>query len=262
MIRPNDSTELVFRSSIAGAGVNVGNDEVAWVGQPGALSMFLREGDPAPGNPGETVSAFRNLMINASGDVAVLGFASGLPGGQRIWAGPPGGLVRVAGDGDAAPGDPGLSIVSILSDVVLAPTGQIAFVATVADAGFTVFLRGIYATDLAGDLCKVALEGDDLQLFVGDVREISSLDMTAISTGSGGQDGAPHGFNLSSELLFNVFFTDGTAAVVRADVTSCSATPVPIGLPLVLAIALVATGSLRLRSLLTRGAYQRSRHAT
>lgn len=50
----NNTGRVAFLSGLAGTGVTAANDFGIWVGQPGALVLVAREGDPAPDLPGLT----------------------------------------------------------------------------------------------------------------------------------------------------------------------------------------------------------------
>lgn len=54
-IRMNRAGELCFGSRMAGAGITTANDDAIWCGTPGNLEIRLREGEPAPGRPAETI---------------------------------------------------------------------------------------------------------------------------------------------------------------------------------------------------------------
>ena len=64
----NDAGQLAFAASLTGTGVNAGNDDGVWLCDGGAVSLFHREGNAAPGQPGNTLGPpFDPIQIAADG---------------------------------------------------------------------------------------------------------------------------------------------------------------------------------------------------
>lgn len=149
--RTNGAGVSVFKASLAGPGITTANGFGLWIGSPGAVTLLVRSGDPAPGTPaGVIFSGPDNYRINAAGQTV---FRSGLSGpgvddGNNfgLWSGTPGNVVLLAREGDAAPG---LGDGVIYSNVDLSPginrAGQSAFHAAVTGPGITgINMQGLW----------------------------------------------------------------------------------------------------------------------
>jgi hypothetical protein len=80
------STVAVSASLNLGGAVTAANDSGVWVGTPGNLQLFVREGATAPGAGGATFTGFVP-SANASGTIAFRGNLTGAVNPQGIWAG-------------------------------------------------------------------------------------------------------------------------------------------------------------------------------
>jgi hypothetical protein len=64
----NTSGQLAFVAGLAGTGIGGNNDSGVWLSDAGNVTLFHQEGDPAPGQPGNTMhQAWTPLQIDASG---------------------------------------------------------------------------------------------------------------------------------------------------------------------------------------------------
>jgi|688.fasta_scaffold00457_16 hypothetical protein len=111
--RISPAGHVLFGSSLSGAGVTTANDSALFGGLPGSLSVYAREGDPAPGTAGATLSSAFNgpsqQSTGMNGQGRIL-FQSALTGGDvsgtsnnAAWyTGLPGALEIVHRKGDAA----------------------------------------------------------------------------------------------------------------------------------------------------------------
>lgn len=163
--RVNSSGMVAFSASLTGPGVDGTNNTGIWAGQPGAVTLVVRAGSPAPGMPPGVVfaGALQNwLMLNDVGELLIRGALAG-PGIDSsndfgFWAGPPGALQLVAREGDVAPGTGG-GILGPFSGPFVDPpvpvlnaAGQVAFAANHSGG------RGIWRWN-AGALELVARTG-------------------------------------------------------------------------------------------------------
>ncbi len=108
--------------------------------------------------------------------------------------------------------------------------GQTAFLGTVAGTDVVDSnAKGIFATDKAGHLHKVAREGDLFDVnqdpLVIDNRTIKFVNFNLGSSGSGGRSNS---FNNAGQLTFALTFTDGTRGLFVATI----ALPEPASLTL------------------------------
>jgi hypothetical protein len=103
----------------------------------------------------------------------------------------------------------------------------VAFFADVIDpAGLLPPARGLWASDVGGELHLIALQGDTLTIAPGDMRTVASVYGNSVG---GGQDGMPSAFNDAGQIAFSVSFgTNAGNAIVVATMT----VPEPIALPL------------------------------
>jgi len=89
--------------------------------------------------------------------------------------------------------------------------GQVAFLGGLSGTGARD--DGIWATNRAGELQLVARKGGTLQVRPGDIRVITSVNLT---TGSGGGNGLGRGLNDRGEVAFSATFSDGSAGIFVA----------------------------------------------
>ncbi len=98
--------DIAFRAILNGS-------YAIWVGQPGAIQLLAKKGDPAPGIPDAT---FLNIggwtALNAQGTVAFWADAATPSGGYftGLWAGTPGHLQRVVASGQYVSVAPGHTV--------------------------------------------------------------------------------------------------------------------------------------------------------
>ncbi len=201
----NDTGNIAFLSSLAGAGVSASNDLGMWSDTSGALTLIARTGSSAPGTAG-TFSDLGDPAFNGTGRIAFRGFTA--PGVSGIWSEGPGALALVARVGDSAPGT--------RAGINFAGFGHPAF----NDAGHTAFWAvlsgpgvngsndtGLWAESPSGELTLIVREGDPLEVAPGDIRTMTWLSLV---TGSA-QGGRSTGFNDAGQIAFGSSFTDGSS---------------------------------------------------
>lgn len=115
----NDAGAVMFGGLLDPS--DASNDRGIWYGTPGALSLAVRKGDPAPGVPGRTFADFtvndgvrshqhlRRPRHNDAGQMVFIGYLDGPDPTVEagIWVGTPGNFQLVALYGQEAPGRPG-----------------------------------------------------------------------------------------------------------------------------------------------------------
>ncbi|HET6406493.1 MAG TPA: choice-of-anchor tandem repeat NxxGxxAF-containing protein [Chthoniobacteraceae bacterium] len=223
-LAPN-SSRLAFASRIKGTGVTGLNGTAIFAGLPGSFSMVTRQGDAAPGTePGVLFGSFMVNLISSAPHVADDGqvtFLAPLTGptvdatnDMGVWAGLSGSLKLVAREGFEVPGVPANLVFDTLDKPFMNPLGQIAFHATLGGPGLdSTNDRGLWATDLAGDLLLVARTGDTIDLGGGQIKTISGL---ALNSWTADNDGTQRIFNANGQLLFAASFTDGSGGLFVA----------------------------------------------
>jgi hypothetical protein len=183
-------------------------------GQLGALELIARSGDSigspiGPIDNGTMLGGFHQPIINNRG---MVGFTAGLVGPAVTAANNLGVFIAGGGEpklvartGDHVDGLPlGVTLAACDNTDHLTPTmnarGQIAFMACLAspDAG-TIFGKGIFATDVRGQLSLVARTGEEIEFRPGEFWAITDL---RLRTGSGGGDGLGRSLNNHGRLAY------------------------------------------------------------
>jgi hypothetical protein len=106
----NNNGRMAFESGLAGGTATAANDTGVWAGAPGALELVMREGDPAPGLPGELLGSTMgmSMQFNEQGQVLVNNTPTGGSAMTALYAWTPGvGLQLVAHGGDLVEVTPG-----------------------------------------------------------------------------------------------------------------------------------------------------------
>ncbi len=134
------------------------DDNALFIGVPGAVSMLVRENNPAPGIAGALFDSFSaDPAINDSGTTALLANLRNVPGGtnRAIFAGHAGSLSKVVRTGDALPGFPGVTFTFIGSPVINT-AGAVAFGANHSAEPNS----GIWIMNAGGAIAPALLPGD------------------------------------------------------------------------------------------------------
>lgn len=225
----NDAGQVAFGADLVGAVTTLTNSGI-WAGTPGSIQLVVREGMAAPGTSAGV--NFGNLsltpVLNGAGEVIFIGqlVGSGVTtsNDRGIWIGTPGSLRKIFREGDAAPGTGAGVVFSGSSGLPAANAlGQVAFQGVLGGTGVTTDNdRGVWATDLAGNLLLVVREGDSF-----DVNEGPGIDLRTIAGVSGveggGEDGRGDLFTDSGQIFLSLDFTDGTSGIFIASVPEPSA---------------------------------------
>lgn len=161
----NDTGQVAFSGLVTGPGISSSNDSGAWLGEPGALQLVLREGANAPGTTGNTdFSNPGSMAINHLGQVA---FESALAGptvtsstNEGLWTGSPGNLQLAARKGSAAPSS-GIGVnYSNFLQFDLSDSGMIVFRSTLTGAGVSGTNDDGIWRGVPGDVDLIAREGN------------------------------------------------------------------------------------------------------
>jgi hypothetical protein len=154
-----------FSGGLTGPGVTSNNDGAIWIGKADSLSVFVREGDPAPGvGAGVTFSGVGGPVLNDHGRVLFSASVSG-PGitddnDGGIWSDRSGALELVARHGSAAPGTgTGVNFLGF-STVAFNEREQTAFFALLTGPNVTARNDGGIWSEGSGRLTLIARDGD------------------------------------------------------------------------------------------------------
>jgi hypothetical protein len=241
----NRAGQLTFMASL-GTFTNVEqgltlDDLAIYSGTPGNLQLRARTGQPAPGMPagvffgGETIyghgaQSFYVAPLSGQGHIAFSGLVSGpgidISNNNGLWLGKPGQpLALIAREGAAAPGaPPGGVFVSAINDIdqynptFSAPSinnrGQVVFASAYQDDANQI-IQGIWGTDVDDTLHLIVYQGQQIDLGGGVMKTLSYFDG---GFGSASEEGQNFIFNDAGQLALGAHFTDGTSAVLIADV--------------------------------------------
>ncbi len=106
----NDSGRVLFNLPVSGPGVDVSNGRVLYTGLPGALTPFIRKGDPVPGAPeGAIFGSVFDFALNEANQVTMYASSVGPFFGDSFFGfftGQLGSISLVVRPGDQAPGTP------------------------------------------------------------------------------------------------------------------------------------------------------------
>ncbi len=89
-VRMSSTGIMMFASAMSGTGLTTSNDSAFFGGLPGSLAPFFREGDPAPGTAGATLSSsFSSMSQQSTGcnESGYILFQSATAGGDTITSG-------------------------------------------------------------------------------------------------------------------------------------------------------------------------------
>ena len=144
----SSSGDIAFRADVVLGDVANG----LFVDSSGLVSAAVLNGEIAPDTGGGTYRNFVIHAINNSGDIA---FRASIAGGTNsvgifVWSG--GSVRAIALNGDPAPGTAG--IYSVLRDIAISDSGDVAFTSDLSVGGIGIFV------DVGGTVRAVALTGD------------------------------------------------------------------------------------------------------
>jgi hypothetical protein len=214
----NDAGEIAVRAQVTGGGVEASNDFGVWAPDgAGGLRLVAREGDPAPGVPGESFVTLSLATLDGAGGVVVDARLTTTTRG--LWYASRGGpLALVAHIGSPVPGIDGVSFAS-MGEWEINALGQLVF-----EAGFVEgaqFNEAVWRYDASSGVTeRVARRGDLVEVAPGDARSIEGLELAEHE--SGGQDGRPSGWNDAGQLAVVLRFEGGSEAVALLTVPEAS----------------------------------------
>lgn len=226
---------MAYLAGLTGPTVNTANNSGLWLRSGEHTQLVVRRGDRLPGTPQGTQFTFSIFMegpavpffvdLNDAGQIVFSGALSGsavtAANNQGIWAGDPDHLHFIARTGDQVPGlDEGILFGQFIWSPAISPSGQVAFLANLTGPGVDAATNSsLWTTTPDGELLLVARGGDWIDLAPGDRRQIAYVN---------GNSYRHWQFDDQNQLLFSVAFTDGSKAILAAQV------PEPASLALLL----------------------------
>jgi hypothetical protein len=219
-----DTNELAL---LEGPGITPDTDLVLFAGQPDALQVIAREGDPAAeAGPDVEIDNLGNSFLNDKREilylVRYLGLSIDDTNRWAVYLGPYAAPQAALRDGDPAPQFP--------PEVVLARVGALPSLSAMNDTGDVVGVTEITGPGVT-PADKVVLWRHErvtrewIPLLRGGTRiddRIVSIPTTgdlaaAFYQATGGGDGRPQGLNDAGTLLLKLDFTDDTHGIVLLD---------------------------------------------
>ena len=193
--------------------------DTIYTGKPGNFSPVAYAGAPVPGRPGQQISTFFDPLISNNGQIVFRAlYANGGASGLFETDGS-GGLKSLALDGNSTygPGDPYFQFE-------INGQGQVAFLFQTSQG------KGLWATDPAGNVQKIAMVGDVVDTDGGSLKTIRDVAMMAYEPAGYAyhQVSAPS-FNDNGLLAYSVTFTDGSDAVYVAMLPEPGVTALVLG---------------------------------
>lgn len=219
----NDNGRVAFKSTYTLAGNNTARSHGVWSEGGGTLHLVARQGGRPPDmESGVVFDGFTDVNINNAGQTAFFGQLSGTgifdSNDSGLWMETGGVLELVIREGMRAPGTPegvnfGLAfspLFNTFNDSIINDLGQIAFEGSLFGQGVNEANdRGIWATRPDGQMVIIAREGDIYDAnddpLIQDLRTIEQINL----------DGS---FNNASQLVFRLYFTDGSEGVFVATI--------------------------------------------
>jgi hypothetical protein len=212
----NADLSVAFRSTLAGGGVSLSNNQAVYLDKAGVLSQVARKSFIAPDSDGAIFGAFSDPAINDLGEVAFRATLKGTGGvsvsgrALGLWLGEPGALALAVRQGDAPPSVPGTARFTSFAQFCAPAEGGLVFLAKIAGNGITTSNnQGLWQRDAAGSTDLLLRKGDTLEVD-GANRKVSSILVfkTSLYCGSQGRNVSPDG---AVTLLLK--FSDGYQAI-------------------------------------------------
>lgn len=172
---------LTFSAKLSGLGTGVVNDEGIWSGEPGSLTLRVREGAQAAGC--EAGVTYRSLSRRPGvAETGALAFRANLDGAaagtdRGVWIVSPSGVTTLlARAGAQVPRLPAGVVYAGFDDPALSDAGRVAFVAHLSGPGVTwADNRALMVADAQGGLHPVMRTGDTFAPPVGVPRLVDEI---------------------------------------------------------------------------------------
>ncbi len=230
----NNSGTVLFRTKFpTGPGGVTANDDTAFfLGTPGALSLALREGDPAPAalGPGVTIGDVNVTMVMSdAGEIAFpapLGGAVTAANDSAILVGAPGNFRLVAREGAPAPGAPGFVFAAIgPAGLSITERGHLLFTQQITDGTATKNATFCYTPEHG---VRLFHDPTDTWPTVFGASTLPTQFLSGGATNGGDTAGVSFANNGDMACWINFNAAEPTvlgAAIVRGHVGSFTATP-------------------------------------
>ena len=213
--------QVAFTASLVGDEIDETNDSGVWLTNTnsGETELLARKGDVARGADA-SFDGFADTLLNNEEEVAVLGFLSGpnvTPRNQTgLFMSNGADLELIARTNDSVVQGADVKLLNF-QNVIFNNEGQLAFFSdlfrgTVAGGDLAIIGKGLFVTDLSGELIPVAREGEAFDVddnpLVEDLRIVQFVQRGIAFLNDAGQ------------LAFTLEFTDGTGGIFVANIIS------------------------------------------
>lgn len=186
-----------------------------WLSSSSGLQLIAKDGSLAPDGSGSTASgeefdAFSDPVIGLSGALAFRAILKSQGAPQGIWRRTASGsLRRIVRTGDLLRGT-GLTFVSFESQVSIADSGQIAFVATMSDGK-----PGLFVLSDIGTIVKIVKEGEAFMIDgVNKIVDEIVFNPGSAAAGNGGFVQELGVVPLIAGIAYGLTFTDSQQATI------------------------------------------------
>jgi hypothetical protein len=196
--------------------------------------LVVRNGQQAPGaGSGATFSSFDGPSLNATGQTAFNAFLTGpnitSSNSQALYRATPGNLSLVLQSGEQAPGTSAGTLFSSWGAPEFNALGNMLIQADVSSDGGRTGNYGLwFANASTGSLSLIAMDGSPFQVAPGDIRTLSTLQLSVL--GAGDEIGNGRQLNDSNQFTFLANFTDGSNGVFTASLVPEPSTWVTLSL--------------------------------
>lgn len=213
---------LMFHSALTGGDVvGTTNNAGFWITSPaGVQSNVVRKGDAAPGTDGtfDGINSSNYALTNGGLSIiqsSLLGGTTNTSNDSGMWAGTAGTLQLIAREGDAAPGTGGAVLGNWLGTTFSSNNaGQIVFTSPLlgGDVVGTTNNSVLYGYTPGYGLTMITRKGDSFEVSPTVFKTISQF---TVQSGDN-SDGASQGLNENGQIVIQLSFTDGSAALVTS----------------------------------------------
>ncbi len=217
----NDAGRSAFRATVAGTGITSANNTGIWADSSLAVRQLIaRTGGAAAGVSMAVFAGLSDPAYNNNGRVAFIGTLKvGVAGvtianASGVWSNSSGVLKLMARAQGQAPDCPIGAKFASFSKLVLPDQGGAVILAnllTGAGGVTSANSQGLWAVDTAGQLHLVVRAGDLMAVGSGS----KSICGISIFDGASETLAQSRSFNRPGDLIYRVFFTDGTTGICR-----------------------------------------------
>ena len=174
---PSMGENVVCRAGLVEAGASTFVNQFRWATwrfNGSGLELILRDGDPAPGVSGYSMTGrfdFTSITTNDTGELALIArIQDGISGGSIMYRGVPGALIPAVRQGDTLPGLSTDEFVASVGNALISDNGDILFSVVITNTGASVPDEerfGIWVLESNGVFREIIRSGGDAPVLNG-----------------------------------------------------------------------------------------------